>query len=57
VKEVAYSGDMTFYEILLDGTQTAVTVSARNEPGREVLAQGARARVAWDPRGIVAFGA
>lgn len=55
VREVVYYGDMTYYDILLDGTPAPVRVSMRNMPGRKVLDFGARARLAWDPRAMVLF--
>ncbi|MBF9047239.1 ATP-binding cassette domain-containing protein [Rhodobacterales bacterium LSUCC0031] len=55
VREVVYYGDMTYYDILLDGTPAPVRVSMRNMPGRRVLEFGARARLAWDPRAMVLF--
>ena len=56
VDEVVYYGDMTYYDVLLDGTPAPVRVSMRNMPGRKVLEFGARARLAWDPRAMVLFG-
>ncbi len=56
VREVVYYGDMTYYDILLDGAPAPVRVSMRNMPGRRVLDFGARARLAWDPRAMVLFG-
>jgi spermidine/putrescine transport system ATP-binding protein len=55
VKEVVYYGDMTYYDILLDGAPAPVRVSMRNMPGRRVLDYGARTRLAWDPRSMVMF--
>lgn len=55
VEQLAYYGDMTTYEVRLEGAETPVTISMRNLPGRRVLAQGAAARVAWDPQGLIAF--
>jgi len=55
VREVVYYGDMTYYDILLDGAPAPVRVSMRNMPGRRVLEFGARARLAWDPRAMVLF--
>lgn len=55
VREVVYYGDMTYYDILLDGAPSPVRVSMRNMPGRKVLDFGARARLAWDPRAMVMF--
>ena len=56
VREVVYYGDMTYYDVLLDGAPAPVRVSTRNMPGRRVLEFGERARLAWDPRAMVLFG-
>ena len=55
VEEVVYYGDMTYYDIRLDGVPAPVTISMRNLPGRAVLERGARARVAWDASAMVLF--
>ncbi len=55
VEEVTYYGDMTYYDIRLDGAPGPVSVSMRNMPGRAVLGRGARADLAWDPRAMVLF--
>ncbi|OAN75491.1 Fe3+/spermidine/putrescine ABC transporter ATP-binding protein [Jannaschia sp. EhC01] len=57
IDEVVYYGDMTYYDVRLDGSAAPVRISMRNVVGREVLAVGARTRVAWDPRAMVVFGA
>lgn len=48
VCNVAYFGDLTHYEITLDGSDRPVRISMRNEFGRPVLAPGSR--TAW--RGV-----
>ncbi|MCU4654238.1 ABC transporter ATP-binding protein [Roseibacterium sp. SDUM158016] len=55
VKEVVYYGDMTYYDVLLDGAPAPVRVSMRNMPGRRVLDIETRARLAWDPRAMTLF--
>lgn len=55
VAEVVYYGDMTYYEITLDGTEKPTTISMKNRVGRPVLEVGDRTRVAWDPRAVVIF--
>jgi spermidine/putrescine transport system ATP-binding protein len=55
VKEVVYYGDMTYYDVLLDGTPAPVRVSMRNMPGRRVLDIETRARLAWDPKAMTLF--
>ncbi|WP_245867059.1 ABC transporter ATP-binding protein [Oceaniglobus roseus] len=55
VVELAYYGDMTYYQVLLDGTESPVTVSMKNLVGRKVLERGDRARISWDERSLVVF--
>ncbi len=55
IEEVVYYGDMTYYDVKLDGTDTAVRISMRNVFGRPVLDIGMRARVAWSPGALVLF--
>jgi spermidine/putrescine transport system ATP-binding protein len=55
VTEVNYFGDMTYYDVRLDGIETPLTISMRNVVGRRVFELGERARVAWDPGALVLF--
>ena len=55
VEEVVYYGDMTYYDVRLDGTDRAMRISMRNVFGRPVLDIGTRARVAWSPGALVLF--
>ena len=55
IDEVIYFGDMTYYDVILDGTDHEVRISMRNVPGRPVLDRGARTRVAWSPTALVLF--
>ena len=55
VEEVVYYGDMTYYDVRLDGTERAMRISMRNVFGRPVLDIGTRARVAWSPGALVLF--
>ena len=55
IDEVVYYGDMTYYDVRLQGMEKPVRISMRNMVGREVLSVGAAARVAWDPRAMVVF--
>ncbi len=55
VEEVVYFGDMTYYDVKLDGVETPVRISMRNVFGRPVLDRGARTRVAWSPGALVLF--
>ncbi|MEM9795709.1 MAG: ABC transporter ATP-binding protein [Pseudomonadota bacterium] len=55
IAEVVYYGDMTYYDVHLDGAEEPVRVSMRNVPGRPVLEIGADARLAWSPDALVLF--
>ena len=55
VTEVVYYGDMTYYDLLIDGTSEPIRISMRNVPGRPVLDIGTRARLAWSPHALVLF--
>jgi spermidine/putrescine transport system ATP-binding protein len=55
IDEVVYFGDMTYYDVKLDGTDTPIRISMRNVFGRPVLDIGARTRVAWSPGALVLF--
>ncbi len=55
VEEVVYYGDMTYYDIKLDGTEALMRLSMRNVFGRPVLDIGTRTRVAWSPGALVLF--
>ncbi len=48
-----YYGDMTYYEVLLDGTSAPVTVSMRNTAGRAILSEEARVRIGWDAASVI----
>jgi spermidine/putrescine transport system ATP-binding protein len=55
VEDLAYYGDMTYYDVRLDGVDKPMTISMKNLVGRPVLERGAEARVAWDERSLVLF--
>ncbi len=55
VREVMYYGDMTYYEMTLEGSGHAVTISMKNVPGRPILSRGDPTRIGWDPRALVVF--
>ncbi|TCP42114.1 ABC transporter ATP-binding protein [Rhodovulum marinum] len=55
VEDRAYYGDMTYYEVRLDGVEKPMTISMKNLVGRPVLERGSQARVAWDARSLVLF--
>ncbi len=59
--EVVYYGDMTYYDVRLDGSARfdgiahPVRISMRNVFGREVPDVGTRARVSWSPGSMILF--
>ena len=55
IDEVIYFGDMTYYDVFLDGTDIEVRLSMRNVPGRPVLDVGTQVEVAWSPDALVLF--
>ncbi|MDZ4095481.1 MAG: ABC transporter ATP-binding protein [Paracoccaceae bacterium] len=55
IEEVVYYGDMTYYDVKLDGCAEPMRISMRNVFGRPVLDIGTRARVAWSPGALVLF--
>ncbi len=55
IDEVVYYGDMTYYDVKLDGMEAPVRISMRNVFGRPVLCVGTRTRVAWSLRCACAF--
>ena len=55
IDEVVYYGDMTYYDVKLDGVETPVRISMRNVFGRPVLDVGTQTRVAWSPGALVLF--
>ena len=48
-----YYGDMTYYEVMLDGASVPVTVSMRNTAGRAVLNEGSHVRIGWDASTVI----
>ena len=55
VEEVVYYGDMTYYDVRLDGTTEPMRLSMRNVFGRPVLDIGTRTRIGWSPGALVMF--
>ncbi|GGL74676.1 ABC transporter ATP-binding protein [Wenxinia marina] len=53
VDEVVYYGDMTYYDVRVDGVPEPLNISMKNLIGRPVLDVGTRTRVAWDERSLV----
>ncbi|MCJ8139422.1 ABC transporter ATP-binding protein [Falsirhodobacter halotolerans] len=55
IEEVVYYGDMTYYDVRIDGAQKPVRLSMRNTFGRPVMDRGQPARVGWSPEALVLF--
>lgn len=55
IDEVVYYGDMTYYDLRLDGVDRPVRISMRNVFGRDVQEVGTRTRLAWSPGSLVLF--
>ena len=55
VEEVVYYGDMTYYDMRLNGCDHSVRLSMRNVFGRPVLEIGTKTRVAWSAGALVLF--
>ena len=61
IDEVVYYGDMTYYDLRLDGAAEMdgkarpVRISMRNVFGRDVQEVGTRTRLAWSPGSLVLF--
>ncbi|PZO64452.1 MAG: Fe3+/spermidine/putrescine ABC transporter ATP-binding protein [Paracoccus denitrificans] len=55
IDEVVYYGDMTYYDIRMDGSSQPVRISMRNVFGRDVPDVGTRVRVGWSPGSLILF--
>ena len=55
VVDLSYYGDMTYYEVQLEGTSSPVTISMKNLTSRPVLERGAETQVTWDAGSLVVF--
>jgi spermidine/putrescine transport system ATP-binding protein len=53
VDEVVYYGDMTYYDVRIDGVPEPVTISNKNFIGEPVLDVGTPTQVIWDERSLV----
>ncbi|QQA44628.1 ABC transporter ATP-binding protein [Pelagovum pacificum] len=53
VDEVVYYGDMTYYDVRVDGLDQPLNISMKNLIGRPVLDVGTPTRIAWDERSLV----
>nr|WP_255596690.1 ABC transporter ATP-binding protein [Cognatishimia sp. MH4019] len=57
IKDRAYYGDMTYYDVDIEDAPKPITISMKNMIGRPVLEVGDTARVSWDARSLVLFSA
>ena len=55
IADRAYYGDMTYYEVGLDGLDKTLTISMKNLMGREILDIGTRVRISWREDALVFF--
>lgn len=55
IEEVVYYGDMTYYDVRIEGTERAARLSMRNTFNRAVLDRGAAVRIAWSPAALILF--
>lgn len=53
VDEVVYYGDMTYYDVRINGVDKPLNIAMKNVIGRPVLSVGAKTRVVWDARSLV----
>ncbi|MEO1239204.1 MAG: ABC transporter ATP-binding protein [Pseudomonadota bacterium] len=55
VTDRAYYGDMTYYRVALDGSDTDVGVTMKNRARQRVYDVGDKVTLAWEPEGLIAF--
>lgn len=55
VTDRAYYGDMTYYRVALDGSDTDVGVTMKNRARQVVYDVGDKVTLAWEPEGLIAF--
>ncbi|KJZ20204.1 ABC transporter ATP-binding protein [Loktanella sp. S4079] len=53
VDEVVYYGDMTYYDVRIEGVEQPLNIAMKNLIGRPVLEVGAKTQVIWDERSLV----
>ena len=53
VDEVVYYGDMTYYDVRVQGVAKPLTISMKNLIGRPVLDVGVRTKIIWDERSLI----
>ncbi|MCF6443247.1 ABC transporter ATP-binding protein [Nereida sp. MMG025] len=55
ITEVEYYGDMTYYDLQIDGVAKPLALSMKNLVGRPILDVGTQTRVSWNAGSIVLF--
>lgn len=55
IAEVTYYGDMTYYDVAIEGIERPLTISMKNLTSRPVLERGAPATIGWDAAAMVLF--
>ena len=53
VADIAYYGDMTYYDVVFGDGSHSASVSMRNTAGRPILPIGTMTRIRWGPESIV----
>ncbi len=53
ISETYYYGDLTYYDVKLDGLDKPISISMRNTAGRKIHAVGAKISVGWDVKSLV----
>lgn len=53
VKELYYYGDLTYYDIAIEGMEKTLSVSMRNSAGRRIFAVGEKVTVGWSLSNLV----
>lgn len=53
VADAYYVGDMTYYEVAIEGVEKPVEISMRNTAGRAVLEHGTKTRVGWGNESVL----
>jgi len=53
VDEVVYYGDMTYYDVRIEGVTETLNIAMKNLIGRPVLDVGEKTTVVWDARSLV----
>ena len=55
IRDRAYYGDMTYYQVSLGSSGTLVGVTMKNRAAQEVYEVGDEVALGWEPEGLIAF--